>query len=109
METMAVRRDAEGYLVNPEDWNEELAQQLAQEEGVTLDGTGWPVLRFMRDYWQEHQVAPDVRHVLGFLAEQDGVDRKQAKDLLFRLFPYGYVKQACKVAGMIRPRAWSTG
>ena len=28
---------------------------------------------------------------------------------LFDLFPYGYVKQACKIAGMQRPRAWSTG
>jgi tRNA 2-thiouridine synthesizing protein E len=28
---------------------------------------------------------------------------------LFVLFPYGYVKQACKIAGMRRPRAWSTG
>ena len=28
---------------------------------------------------------------------------------LFVLFPYGYVKQACKIAGMRKPRAWSTG
>jgi tRNA 2-thiouridine synthesizing protein E len=29
--------------------------------------------------------------------------------MLFELYPYGYVKQACKIAGMRRPRAWSTG
>ena len=28
---------------------------------------------------------------------------------LVELFPYGYVKQTCKIAGMKRPRAWSTG
>jgi len=28
---------------------------------------------------------------------------------MFELFPYGYVKQACKIAGMRKPRAWSTG
>jgi len=28
---------------------------------------------------------------------------------VFDLFPYGYVKQACKIAGMKKPRAWSTG
>ena len=32
-----------------------------------------------------------------------------AQKKLFELFPYGYVKQACKIAGMRRPRAWSTG
>ena len=31
------------------------------------------------------------------------------RNRLFELFPYGYVQQACKIAGMIRPRAWSTG
>ena len=34
---------------------------------------------------------------------------KEGRNDLFRLFPYGYVKQACKIAGMRRPRAWSTG
>ena len=34
---------------------------------------------------------------------------KDAHKKLFELFPYGYVKQACKIAGMRRPRAWSTG
>ncbi|MEO1767413.1 TusE/DsrC/DsvC family sulfur relay protein [Thiobacter aerophilum] len=105
---LAVARDSEGYLINPEDWSEEVAQQLAQEEGITLTGDHWDVLRFMRQYWSEHQVAPDVRHVQDYLA-QHGMDRKTAKEHLYRLFPYGYVKQACKLAGMIKPRAWSTG
>jgi tRNA 2-thiouridine synthesizing protein E len=34
---------------------------------------------------------------------------KAARNDLFVLFPYGYVKQACKIAGMRKPRAWSTG
>jgi dissimilatory sulfite reductase related protein len=42
------------------------------------------------------------------LAEYRGPDQADRNDL-FRLFPYGYVKQACKIAGMRRPRAWSTG
>jgi tRNA 2-thiouridine synthesizing protein E len=32
-----------------------------------------------------------------------------SRNAIFELFPYGYVKQACKIAGMKRPRAWSTG
>jgi len=102
-------RDAEGYLVNPEDWDESVGQALAAEEGVTLDEASWPVIRFMRAYWSDHRVAPDVRHVMTHLAQDQGLDRKAAKELVFRVFPYGYVKQACKVAGMQRPRVWSTG
>jgi len=102
-------RDIEGYLVNPEDWNESLAQELATEEGLELDDKYWSILGFMRDYWQQHKTAPDVRHVMKFMAEDLGTDKKQAKQFLFKLFPYGYVKQACKIAGMQRPRGWSTG
>ena len=37
------------------------------------------------------------------------VAKQHAKAQLFQLFPYGYVQQACKIAGMQKPRAWSTG
>jgi TusE/DsrC/DsvC family sulfur relay protein len=102
-------RDVEGYMVNPDDWNEALAHELAEEEGLELNHDYWPILRFMRAYWQEHKVAPDVRHVMKYLGEELAVEKKTAKQHLFKLFPYGYVKQACKIAGMQRPRVWSTG
>ena len=104
-----VTYDAEGYLIDPEDWNESVARTLAAEENINLDSAYWPVINFMRDFWAEHRVAPDVRHVVDFLIKEKGFEKKNAKQHLFKLFPYGYVKQACKVAGMQRPRAWSTG
>jgi len=106
---MQVERDSEGYIIDPEDWNEELAGQLAEEEGLKLTDDYWAVLCFMREYWQQHKVAPDVRHVLKHLTTVQGIQKKYAKQQLFELFPYGYVKQACKIAGMQRPRVWSTG
>ncbi|MDT8383466.1 MAG: TusE/DsrC/DsvC family sulfur relay protein [Gammaproteobacteria bacterium] len=102
-------RDNEGYIVNPDDWNENLARKLAAEEQLELTDEYWPILCFMRNYWQEHTVAPDVRHVIKHLVEIHGFDKKAAKQHLFQLFPYGYVKQSCKIAGMQRPRGWSTG
>ena len=102
-------RDAEGYLFDPEDWDEAVARKLAAEEGIELGEAYWPIINFMRDYWTENRIAPDVRHVVDYLAKQLGLDKKGAKERLFRLFPYGYVKQACKIAGMQRPRVWSTG
>lgn len=107
--SIGMERDIEGYLVDPETWDRAIARELAAEENLELADAYWPILDFMRDYWREHQVAPDVRHVVDFLTGQQGTDKKQAKHRLFELFPYGYVKQACKIAGMIRPRAWSTG
>jgi len=99
-------RDVEGYLVDPGDWNEDVARMLAHDENIALTDDHWHVLRFMRDYYDEHQVAADARFAIKHLAERVGRD---AQKRLFVLFPYGYVKQACKLAGMRRPRAWSTG
>ena len=102
-------RDNEGYLIDPADWNQAIAQQLATEEQLTLDDEYWSVLNIMRGYYDDNKIAPDIRHVVKQLAEQQNITKKQAKKRLFELFPYGYVKQACKIAGMKRPRAWSTG
>ena len=92
--------DEEGYLVNPEEWSEAIASDLARQEDIVLTEEHWSAIRFMRDFYIEHQVAPDARFVIRHLGE---------RNRLFELFPYGYVKQACKIAGMKRPRAWSTG
>jgi tRNA 2-thiouridine synthesizing protein E len=97
--------DAEGYLVEPFDWNEEIAVELARQENIELTEDHWDVLRFMREYYAEHQVAVDVRHVIKHLAAKHWPRIAQHG---VRAIP-GYVKQACKIAGMKRPRAWSTG
>ena len=104
-----LHRDVEGYLINPEDWNVQVACTLADEEDLVLEEEYWPVLEFMREYWQEHKVTPDVRHVVSYLAREQDLNKQRAKAQLFQLFPYGYVQQACKIAGMQKPRAWSTG
>ena len=98
--------DAEGYLIEPSEWSEDIAKELARQENIELTPEHWDVLQFMREYYADHQVAVDVRHVIKHLAVKHG---PESRNMVFDLFPYGYVKQACKIAGMKRPRAWSTG
>ena len=102
-------RDSEGYLIEPDDWSVEIAAELAREEGIELGDSYWPILYFIRNYHAEHGITPDVRHVTTYLASENKTGKKEAKKLVFDLFPYGYVKQTCKIAGMKKPRAWSTG
>ncbi len=105
---IGVSLDDEGYLVDPADWDDAVAEALARKEGIVLTDLHWQVLRYMRGYLDEHQLIPDARFVIWFLAREVGLG-DEARHRLFELFPYGYVKQACKIAGMRRPRAWSTG
>jgi len=103
-----VETDDEGYLVDPADWNAAIAEEFARQEGIVLSDAHWAVINFMRAFFEEHQVAADARFVIKHLVEDMGLGT-QARNDLFKLFPYGYVKQACKIAGMRRPRSWSTG
>jgi tRNA 2-thiouridine synthesizing protein E len=104
----AIRTDEEGYLIDPYDWSPAVARVLAEREGVELTDEHWAVLKFMREYYDEHQIPADTRFVMRVLAKERGKG-DEARDALFGLFPYGYVKQACKIAGMRKPRIWSTG
>jgi tRNA 2-thiouridine synthesizing protein E len=102
-----VSTDDEGYLVDPSDWSAEVAGEMARQEGLALTDVHWIVINFMREYFEQHQIAPDARHVIKHLGSRPGCG--EGRNELFRLFPYGYVKQACRIAGMRKPRAWSTG
>jgi len=94
----------EGYLLDPNDWTEAIAEQFAADEDIDLTDEHWAVIRFMRDWYTEHGVAPSGRDMTAFMKAQ-GASRNR----VFELFPYGYVQQTCKIAGMIKPRSWSTG
>ena len=103
-----IATDDQGYLVYPEQWDETIARKLADQYGIKLGDEHWKILHFIRDYYQEHQIAVDARFVIKYLAEELGY-KKDARQRLYELFPYGYMQQVCKIAGMKRPRAWSTG
>lgn len=101
--------DEAGYLTDPANWSHAFAEHVAGLEQIEITADHWPVLAFMRSFNDEHGVAADARFVLKFLAQTHATDKSGARKLMYQLFPYGYVKQACKMAGMKQPRAWSTG
>ena len=104
MSTIDAPTGDEGYLLDPNDWTEHIAEQFAAEEGLDLTDEHWTVIRFVRQWHAEHGVAPSVRDVTQYMKGQ-GASRNR----VFQLFPYGYVQQTCKIAGMLKPRSWSTG
>ncbi len=105
----SVCRDEAGFLMDPQDWTKDVAIFIAQEENIALSDEHWAVIQFIRAYLDEHLIAPDARFAFAFLADHQNLNKKEARRKFFEMFPYGYVKQACKIAGLQQPRAWSTG
>ena len=104
-----VHIDELGFLIDPEEWDADVAQTLAKVQNIELNDDHWSVINFMREFLAEHGVSADARFVMRFLDERAAARGKSGRDLLFELFPYGYVGQACRISGMRQPRAWSTG
>lgn len=94
--------DEEGYLVNLDDWNEEAALKLAEAEGLEMTDDRREIVNFLREYYQEYQIAPAVRVLTKSIGKKLGKDKGNSK-YLYELFPYGPAKQACKIAGLPKP------
>jgi tRNA 2-thiouridine synthesizing protein E len=63
-EGIKVAVDAQGYLVNFEEWNEGIASLLAVQEGVgELTSDRLDIIRFMRTYYREHHFFPIIRSI----------------------------------------------
>lgn len=97
----SVARDPEGYLLDPRDWTPRLAAQLAAEEGLELTDERWYLVTYIRDYFDEHASIPETRLLLLHLGKE-WVSARAARRYLYRLFPDGYSRQACKIAGIGR-------
>ncbi len=94
--------DEEGYLIDIGSWNEELADLIAKDEEIEMTDEHWEVVNFLREYYNEYQIAPAVRVLVKAVKKKLGADKGSNK-YLYELFPYGPAKQACKIAGLPKP------
>jgi len=89
--------DAEGFLTDPEQWNEEIARAIAADNGIAeLTARHWLVVRFMRDRYLATGTAPSIRS----LGKESGVPVRE----LYELFPKGPAKLAAKIGGIPKPK-----
>ena len=88
--------DTEGFLTDATQWNEEIAAEIARDNGVAeLTERHWQVVRFMRDAYLRDGQAPSIRS----LGKSSGVPIKE----LYQLFPKGPAKLAAKIGGIPKP------
>jgi len=88
--------DEDGFMEEPEVWNEEIALALASTEGVDeLTENHWKVVTYLREYFAKFGVAPMIRK----LCKETGYPLKE----IYVMFPSGPAKGACKVAGLAKP------
>ncbi len=100
----AIPTDSEGYLQNLDDWSEDFARALADQEGLILTDRHWEVIRFLRIYFQEHDVQAQVRIMVKHFSEKWGAGLGSNRHL-HDMFPRGGPqKQGNRLAGLLRTK-----
>jgi tRNA 2-thiouridine synthesizing protein E len=93
---ISIEVDEDGFIQEPERWDENVAAALATTEGIdALSDDHWKVMNYLRNYYLEFGVAPMIRK----LCKETGFPLKQ----IYELFPSGPAKGACKLAGLPKP------
>jgi tRNA 2-thiouridine synthesizing protein E len=93
---VSIEVDEDGFMAEPDKWNEAVAAAIATTEGVEgLSEEHWKVVNYLRDYYLKFGVAPMIRK----LCKETGFKLNK----IYELFPSGPAKGACKVAGLPKP------
>lgn len=94
--------DNGGFLLNHLNWNEDIAQQLAENEGIDLTLNHWQLIHLIRQFYQEFDISPAMRPLTKYIKLHLGPE--QASSIyLMQLFPQSPAKYLAKIAGLPRP------
>lgn len=94
--------DDEGYLLNLQDWQPEVAEFLAIEENIELTEAHWEIIDVIRDFYQTFELSPAMRPLVKAVKQSLGADKGKSIYLM-KLFPESPAKQAAKLGGLPKP------
>lgn len=97
-----IETDTDGYLLDLNQWNKDVAIEIAKQDNLELTEAHWEIIYFVRDFYQEYQTSPAIRMLVKALGQKLGADKGNSR-YLQRLFPEGPAKQATKLAGLPKP------
>ncbi|MEA3640831.1 MAG: TusE/DsrC/DsvC family sulfur relay protein [Lamprobacter sp.] len=92
---LAVPLDNEGFLLNRDDWTEELAAELAEQDEFEMNEQVMQFIREARSMYDNDGVVPPIR----IFAKKQGVSTKE----LYNIFKKGPMKLICKWGGLPKP------
>jgi len=98
-----IETNKEGFLQDSSLWTPAVGNALAAAHGVELSDEHWEVLNLLRDFCDQGNEPPSMRHLSREIREHLGADK--AKSIyLMRLFGSSPAKMAARLAGLPKPK-----
>ncbi len=96
----SIKLTATGFLVNTEDWNEQVAKAIAQEQQVELTDKHWDIIRYLRDeFFKNNENQPTTRNIVKSM-QKKWDDKSVSAATLYKMFPKDPSKQGGMIAGL---------
>ncbi len=99
---MSVNVDKEGFLRNLDDWDEDVASELAALDAIILTEDHWEVIRLIREYYVRYNLAPANRVMVNAVRERYGAE-KGSSIYLMKLFTGKPAKVLARISGLPKP------
>ncbi len=96
-------RNNEGFLEIAERWDPKVAEVIAGEDGINLSDNHWEIIRFLRDFYKQHEMSPPSNRLFVKAVKEAFGEEKGNSIYLMQLFPGTPAKTACRIAGLPRP------
>ncbi|MEM1081180.1 MAG: TusE/DsrC/DsvC family sulfur relay protein [Pseudomonadota bacterium] len=96
--------DEDGHLADAALWSEAVAVELARRDGLSLSEEQWWLIRFVRSHYLRYRMPPLMRVVIRALRTEPG-QAQASSQTLYRWFPDGPIRLACRYAGLPKPDA----
>ena len=67
--------DKEGYLKNLDQWDERVAEALADSCQIKLREAHWEIIHVVRKFYSEHELSPPMRPLVKLIKRELGEDK----------------------------------
>ena len=86
--------------MNLGEWDEDIAAYPAEQEKVDMTPSHWEVVNFLREYYNDYQIAPAIRVLTKAIGKLEA--EKGNSKYLYELFPTAPQSRR-KIAGLPKP------
>lgn len=98
-----IETNKEGFLLHQYQWSEPLAYELARREGIELTDKHWTLMHYLREYYEDYDIAPPMRIMVKIMANEYGKENVNSR-MIHQLFPLGPAKQGSRFVGLPKPK-----
>ena len=94
--------DEEGFLINPEQWSQAIASDIAQAQNIILTPQHWEIILLARKYHEKYDSSPMNKALVHYTSKELGKDKGNSIYLM-QLFTAHPAKIVAKIAGLPKP------